>query len=282
MAKGTATELLWYLPSDPDSISRLPLDKYFRHAETVTLQGDWKNRDATYVGFKAGSNRASHGHLDLGSFVLDQGGERWGIDLGSDDYNLPGYFGKGRWNYYRLRAEGHNTLVFGPDQSGAPDQNVKADTHIIRFESKPARAFAIADLTAAYTNNAKSVRRGVALLGRTNVLVEDEIRADAPAKLYWFFHTPAAIQLDGRSATLTLKKKRLYVRILSPFDAVFTTMKAEPLPTSPHPAGQATNRGISKLAIRMQIAKTARIAVLFTPDVQGAKSDGLAIPLSEW
>lgn len=283
-AKGNVFELLWYLPADPDSISKLPLDKYFRHAETATFRGDWKNRDATFVGFKAGSNRASHGHLDLGSFVLDSGGERWAVDLGSDDYNLPGYFNtnKGRWNYYRLRAEGHNTLVLGPDNSGGPDQNVSASTKINRFESKPARAFAIADLTPAYSRNALSVQRGIALLDRTNVLVEDEIQARAPAELYWFMHTPASIRVNGRSAILTLHKKHLYARILSPSDAVFTTMKAAPLPSSPHPARQAVNKGISKLTIKMKNVETTRLTVLFTPVAEGVKRDVPVVPLRDW
>ena len=33
------------------------------------------------------------------------------LDLGGDNYNLPGYFGRQRWTYYRLRTEGHNTLT---------------------------------------------------------------------------------------------------------------------------------------------------------------------------
>ena len=280
-AKGTVPELLWFMPAEPDAIAQLPLDKYFRHAEVVSLRGDWKNHDATFAGFKAGSNRASHGHLDLGSFVLDQEGERWAMDLGSDDYNLPGYFGKGRWNYYRMRAEGHNTLVLGPD-SGEPDQDPSADTRIIRFESEPRKAFAIADLTAAYSGKAQSVQRGVALLDRSNVLVEDEIQANAPTELYWFMHTAAHIRLQGRSARLNLGQKQLYVRLLSPTNAVFTTMKAEPLPTSPHPAQQAVNTGISKLTIHLKGVKTTRIAVLFTAESKGIKRDVAAVPLNDW
>ena len=41
---------------------------------------------------KGGDNKAAHAHLDLGSFVLDAGGVRWAADLGTDDYDLPGYF----------------------------------------------------------------------------------------------------------------------------------------------------------------------------------------------
>jgi len=277
--KGNPEELLWYEPSNPDSIAALPLDKYFRHAEVVTFRGDWTNRNATYVGFKAGSNRASHGHLDLGTFVLDAEGLRWAIDLGADDYNLPGYFSKGRWDYYRLRAEGHNTLVFGPDGPG-PDQILKADTRIIDFESKPERAYAVADLSPAYTNKTESVRRGIALLDRTNVLVEDEIQGDVPRELYWFMHTPASIKLKGSQAVLSLKGKKLYAHILRPPEAVFTSMPSTPLPGSPNPARQAANEGISVLTIHLtNIAKT-RISVLFTPDAGAVDKPISGIPFN--
>jgi hypothetical protein len=100
-----------------------PLDRYFRDAEVVTMRSAWNDPDATFVGFKAGDNKANHSHLDLGSFVLDALGYRWGLDLGMEDYNLPGYFGGERWNYYRLRAEGQNTLVLNP--SDKPDKTPK-------------------------------------------------------------------------------------------------------------------------------------------------------------
>jgi hypothetical protein len=90
------------------------------------------------------------------------------------------------------------------------------------------------------------------------------------------------MEISGRSATLTLHQKQLHVLILSPSDASFITMKAEPLPTSPHPAGQAVNTGISKLTIKMKNVKTTRIAILFTPEAEDAKRDVPVVPLSDW
>lgn len=278
MARGTPDELLWHTPSNPNSIAALPLDEYFRHAEVVAFRGSWTDSNATYVAFKAGSNRASHGHLDLGTFVLDSEGQRWAVDLGSDDYNLPGYFSKKRWDYYRLRAEGHNTLLLGAE-TNRPDQNPKADTKIIRFESKPERAYAIADLTPAYVG-AKSVRRGVALLDRTKVLVEDEIRTEVPTDLYWLMHTPAKIQLNGTRAVLSLKGKKLYAHLLRPVEAVFTVLPAAPMPGSPQPARQAENEGISTLAIRLGGVDHTRISVLFSPTAKGVENpiSGIRFP----
>ena len=114
----------------------LPLDKYFRGAEVAVLRSDWDNPKALFVGFKAGDNKANHSHLDLGSFVFDAAGARWAMDLGADDYNLPGYFGAQRWNYYRLRAEGQNTLVINPDRGPDQDPAARDADHSLRVHAR--------------------------------------------------------------------------------------------------------------------------------------------------
>jgi len=50
-----------------------------------------------------------------------------------------------------------------------------------------------------------------ALLERRDVLVQDEVKVEKPAELWWFLHTPAAIKVseDGRTATLTHAGKQL-------------------------------------------------------------------------
>lgn len=247
------------------------LNKYFRDAEVVVLQSYDAHDRHFYIAFKAGDNKANHSHLDCGSFVLDAFDQRWFLDLGSDDYNVPGYFGKQRWEYYRLRAEGHNTLVLNPDAQ--PDQDPKAKTFITQFPGDPAHPFAIADLTPAYARHAKSVRRGVELIEQKAVLIQDEVQAEPAADLWWFAHTPAAIELakDGKSATLTIGPKKLLARILSPANAVFEVMETAPLPNSPHPEKQMVKPPkvpVKKLAIHLPGTTETHIAVFFSaPDV---------------
>ena len=74
-------------------------------------------------------------------------------------------------------------------------------------------------------------------------------------------HTPAAVRLegDGRKATLTLGGKQLEARILAPASARFEVRPAEPLPTSPNPAGQKSNEGVRKLAIHLPNTKDVAI-----------------------
>ncbi|HXU77656.1 MAG TPA: heparinase II/III family protein, partial [Methylomirabilota bacterium] len=243
----------------------LPLDKYFRGAEVVTLRSEWENPKAVYVGFKAGDNKANHSHLDLGSFVFDALGVRWASDLGADNYNLPGYFGNQRWNYYRLRAEGQNTLVINP--SAGPDQDPSASTRVVRFKSSPDAAYAIADLSPAYRKDARKVWRGLSLVKRNVLLVQDEVEADKPADIWWFMHTPAAVEIQkgGRSAELQQMGTRLRVEILSPEGATLQLVEAKPLPDSPHPERQAKNEGTRKLAIHLEGVKSCRLAVVLAP-----------------
>ena len=274
-------DLLWFDRAFAESKSSPALDKYFRNAEVVTMRSAWDDRNALFVGFKAGDNKANHSNLDLGSFVLDAEGVRWFVDLGADNYNLPGYFGGQRWNYYRMRAESHNTLVLNP--TNQPDQDPRAATKIVRFDSKPDRAFAIADLTAPYAKHAQEVRRGVALLDRSQVLIEDELKCAAPADVWWFAHTPAQIALgsDGRIATLSLGGKKLIAQILSPGKANFTVMDAAPLPGSPHPEKQNENRGIRKLAIHLEHVSDLRLAILFRMATEKPLDVAIA-PLRTW
>jgi hypothetical protein len=257
--------LLWYDQRLVQKPAVPPLDKYYRNSEVTLMRSAWDDADALFAAFKSGDNKANHSHLDLGSFVLDALGTRWAEDIGADNYNLPGYFGKQRWDYYRLRAEGHNTLVINPGL--APDQDPRAASKIIKFVSQPDRAVAIADLTAAYAKNAERAQRGIAMLNRRQVLVQDEVQARAPSEVWWFLHTRAKAQVsaDGRTATLSEGKARLMARILSPLQARFTVMKAEPLPSAPHPAKQGDNSKGRKLAIELQGVQDLRLAVLLTP-----------------
>src|SRR5271156_3614498 len=93
--------------------SAIPLDVMYKHVNVAYMRSAWDDRKAMYVGFKGGDNQSSHGHLNLGTFVLDAGGTRWAMQLGPDDYDLPGYFdfsGK-RFTYYRTGTSGQNTLM---------------------------------------------------------------------------------------------------------------------------------------------------------------------------
>jgi hypothetical protein len=263
--------LLWYEPDVAEMADRqpdLPLDKHFEASHAALFRSGWDDPEALFVGFKGGDNDASHAHLDIGAFLLEALGVRWAIELGSDDYNMPGYFAMDtrRWIYYRLRAEGQNTLVIEPGDT--PDQSITAVSKIEQFGSAPQRAFAIADLTPAYADHVRSARRGVAVLeDRQQVLVQDEIQADDPVESWWFMHTRADVQIGDEPSTAMLHQdgKRLWAKLIAPASAQFTKVEARPLPGSPDPDVQADNEGIRKLSIHLDGVTDERVVVLLVP-----------------
>lgn len=282
--KPSPLDLLWGVTwlTKTDKPTPLPLDRHFQGVSVVFLRGDWNDPSATFVGFKGGDNRVNHGHLDLGSFVLDMLGQRWFVDLGPDDYNLPGYFGSHRWDFYRCRAEGHNTLVLNP--VAGPDQDPHATANVTHFKSTANQVSAIADLTAAYPA-AKSVRRGVTLIDRRDVLVQDELKVNDSGTLWWFAHTPANVSLDGtgRVAKLEQNGQTVYAKLCEPADAHFSLLDAAPLPSSPRVAGQADeshgSHAVRKLAIHLENQANVRLAVLISPTKPATVSTK---PLDQW
>jgi hypothetical protein len=291
-----ALDLLWFdaRGSDPQT-SGLAAANWFRGptettpyetADAVTLRTRFGDSDASFVGFKAGEIGASHGHLDAGSFVFDALGQRWAHDLGGDDYALPGYFGSARWTYYRLRAEGHNTLVINPG-SGV-DQVTGARPPILLFQDNPGSdSSTVTDLTSAY--GVSRVWRGVSLFqNRRWLLVQDEITAAAPATVWWFMHlntsTAPVIAPDQSSVMLTQGSARLWLKILSGGGG-FTVSNAVPLPTSPNPTGQNTNGSYQKLAVRLTGVTNTTLAVLMVPLRSGENpptSLPALLPLKQW
>jgi hypothetical protein len=270
--RSSALDLLWYVAEGQGpAAAGLPPHKYFRKDNIVFLRSAWEDPKAIWVGFKGGDNRANHSHLDLGTFVLDALGERWAEDLGGDNYNLPAYFGGKRWTYYRLRTESHNTLLLGGE-----NQPHKAKAPITAFTASKDDARAVADLSAAYPM-ATSVRRGVAMLGRTCVLIQDEVRADQPLDVLWGMVTRAKVRPQGAGVVLEKNGKRLYGRILAPEGARFDTVGANPKPP------QRQQPDATKLVVRLPAkTKAVRLAVVLAPDAKALDAAGAVAPLAQW
>ncbi|MGL1886651.1 MAG: heparinase II/III family protein [Reichenbachiella sp.] len=281
-------DILMYTPNvqTPTELN-LPLDRYYRGSEVVTLRSSWEGTDGIFAALKAGNNDVGHSHLDIGEFIFDALGERWIYDYGSDDYSLPGYFDRNdhfeaeRWTYYRLRAEGNNTLVINPSLTA--DQDPYAETVITTFQTNNASmGFAKANLTDAYDDfGAGSVVRGVALINeRSQVLLQDHITAQNSLDVWWFLNVNknAAIVLspDKKTATLTIDDKRVVISILNTSEGTFSEMISAPLPSSPNPLNQRDNS--QKLAIHIASTTDLTLPILFTPLIASESMADKKIP----
>lgn len=268
-------------PFETLAAKSLSPDAVFRGVDVAFFRGSWTDPDATWVGFKGGTNQGTHRHLDLGSFVMDALGQRWALDLGADDYGLPGYSGSDkRWTYYRCGTEGQNTLTID-----TANQATDGVSPMLAYYSGPDRSYAVTDLTSAY-KNAKRIMRGVELIDHRDVAIVDEVEMAGPSRITWNFHTKAKIALDGASAMLELGGRELHAQILVPEGAKFEVASANP------PPPQTQNPDVSNLQVHLPERLThTRIIVLLSP-VVGKENDERIVraersapkfePLKDW
>ncbi len=161
------------------------------------------NRDAAYLGIKAGAPNAPHGHMDEGGFVYDDGGVRWIVELGPENYHRiesrgMNLWGMGqtseRWKLFRYNTFGHSVLTL----NGAP-QLVDGRTKIVdsKIGGPGEASSATIDLTPVYRGEAKSVKRVATLNPDGSLIVEDvvEALADKEVALERRFLTKAAVEV---------------------------------------------------------------------------------------
>ena len=303
----------------------LPTGKVFHSADLACFRNTWSGEpDArpVYLAIKGGNSPRRvgsgatppedvtlHAQADAGTFVLDGARHRWVVDLGPDEYDLPGYFDHGddsrsgpRWRYYRNQAAGHNTLTIeGRDQ--VPD----APATIIGSCAEGDSKWAVFDLSAAYGKPLGTVRRGAALIGR-QVVIQDEVDPLSCRDIAWAIHTSAEpVNLAGTFARFRLGSDHLVARILEPAGARFELMLPPPPRSfSRGPADQlhgppsGAGAPVSELARhenregqraagapirRLQIAwpaGTRRLTVLLSPDCDGEDLALPVAPLDHW
>jgi hypothetical protein len=249
--------LMWFNGDGADDdVRALATSVRFTAVDVALMRSAWNDPRAAFIGFKGGSNGASHAHLDLGSFIYDVDGIRWAIDLGPDDYNLLAYFGNKRWEYYRLRTEGHNTLVID-----GKNQLPKARAPLTDFVHDGKMTVAIVDLSDAYDAPVTSVRRRMELLDRT-MLITDTVESAHPVDVVWNLHTQADIKIteDGMTAMLSQAGNRVRAKVHFPKDARFETVSANP------PPPQRQQPDVKNLIIRQPAkVKDLRLQVTLMP-----------------
>ncbi|MFK7740624.1 MAG: heparinase II/III family protein [Planctomycetota bacterium] len=249
--------------------------KFDGDVPVIVFRSEWDQPDALFLAIKGGYNNVNHGHLDLGSFVLDALGVRWAVDLGSDDYNLPGYWRGGRngkrWSYYRLGSHSHNVVTLDSQQ-----QDPLGRAKVTAFSAE--RSHVVMDLHSAWPA-ANRARRGVQMVDRS-VLVQDEFLLEAASELIWGMTTRAGATVIDAGNTVRLRQdgKELLVRALAPKGAVWRTRSAERDPP------EKRNQGVTRLELVVNArAGEIRIAVQLTPAwPEGSAPPPELRPLSDW
>lgn len=257
--------VVWY-KTPTNEASNPPLDYYLDGEinELVFLRSSWTDPNASWIGIKSGVNSSPHSHLDLGNFELDAGGVRWAKDLGSDDYNLDGYWAMGvngkRWSYYRLNSFSHNVPLLGNK-----NQYELAKARFTAKDLNVATPSATVDLTQAYRDFVSKSTRKVSLVdNRKNFLIEDTHLLTKTTEVAWGMMTANSIEvIKGGKAILrnaTVTSKTLEAEIISPKGAEFSVESAK------QKAPEKTNDNHSRLMVRLpNQSGEAKIIVKLTP-----------------
>ena len=262
--EGNLLELLWFDNRFKDyDLNSLSLDRHFRVAEIVTMRDSWESEKGFSIAMKGGSSTRVHSHMDLGSFILECEGVRWFIDCGIDRETYQRHINKaGRWDFYRTRAEGHNTLVINPEFKGSQKRTEDGIAEFIKFESGKESAVAVLDVSKAYYNDALFKRTFTLTRGK-EFRIADEIKCKEPSELFLFYHTEAEIELtkNNRQAILNQDGKSMVVNLVKPLEAQFEVLPAEPMPESPILPFQEKNEGIRKLSIHFIDAEAVDVEI---------------------
>lgn len=205
--------ILW-LPEAPATDIQPPDAAVFHGEQTAAMFRSGWDPDAAWLAIKGGTPAASHGHMDVGSFCYDAHGLRWIHDLGSDNYNLPGYFGGKRFTYYRLQNRAHNTLEIAGKLQDAGSEPCPV-TAITTASNPRFPLGATFNLSAAYSGSAKKVLRSARFENHTGVaLIEDDITAPK-GDVVWRAFTDADCEIKGSEVVLTKEGKQVRLRQVS-------------------------------------------------------------------
>lgn len=196
------------------------------------FRSSW-DQQATFAGIKGGQASSPHGHMDVGTFVLDMMGSRFVEDLGMQDYNSLETIGMqiwdrkaeaDRWKVFRISARSHNVLMVN-DQ--AP--NVDGRGEVVSSTATSAKV----DLSGVYARQLARASRELRLRDDQSVAVTDEVQAtNAGGLLRWAIITSAEVAIDKEGATLTRNGKQVRLRITETDDIVLQSRPADPPPAA--------------------------------------------------
>ncbi|QCR20984.1 heparinase II/III family protein [Pontibacter sp. SGAir0037] len=256
------------------------------------MRSSWSDKNAIFVGIKGGGNKAGHGHLDMGSFVLDANGERWAMDLGMQNYESLESKGvdlwsmhatSQRWKVFRFNNFSHNTLSVNNTL-----QNSEGFAPFINYSDVKHFKNAQIDLKQIYNAKFEIAKRGIGIVNNEFVLLKDEIKTSlTDITVRWSFITDAEIlKVKKNSVWLKKNNQMLLVTVVSPKHADIRTWSTIPKDDIDEP-----NPGTNIIGFETFInqSELTNLTVTFKPIKMQEKprssrrdSKIFSLPLSKW
>jgi hypothetical protein len=249
------------------------------------MRTSWTDPNAIYVAMKGGSPSVNHGHMDVGTFIMEAKGERWVMDFGMQDYNSLETAGVSlwgmaqnsqRWEVFRYNNFVHNTLTVNNQL-----QIVGGYAAITSYSDMPAMMNAITDITSVYKGYLQKAIRGIAIVDNQYVTVRDEIETPgAETVIRWNLLTSAEVSITGNNtAVLTKNGKKLTIKVQEPAGIVMKTWS-----TVPAHSYDAANPGTIMVGFEATIPANTKTAltVLLLPEGASENVSITAENLDSW
>ena len=279
---------IWYpdgmqVPEDPNDLN-LPLNWEGEGSMPMAIvRSDWGDPNALFLAFKGGRGSISHAHMDNGSFVFEDKGVRWAIELDPQNYNSLETVGLGlwdrrqhadRWRVFRIGPHSHNILMI--DQR---DPDVEAQATISEFVEEGNQVRGTVELSSTYVDQVNSYQRHYTVHDSKVAQITDVVRGARPrterqgrqpATLRWRMITEAIVNIRGDEAVLSQDGQLLYFRVISPDSYYLHTAPVDPTPYF----WDALNPGVSALDIWLKANDDGdqTVTVLMSTDPKALES----------
>ena len=246
------------------------------------MRTSWSDKNAIFLGFKAGSPSVNHGHMDVGSFIMEANGVRWASDLGRQDYesleskdidlwNMSQ--NSDRWKVFRINNMSHSTLTINSQL-----QRVDGYSKIDKFSNAGNFMYAVSEITEVYKGELATAIRGVAIVDEKFVVIADELTApNNETTVRWALLTTANPVIENNTIILTKDDKELTLKVDTHLSVTMKTWS-----TAPTNNYDAQNPGTILVGFETKLPanKKEEIRVLLIPNSAGNVSFNKA--LSEW
>jgi len=204
----TPIDMIYYPRGIEIDAEAVQLDYYSDNIDLFATRASWE-RGALFASMIGGNNNVTHGQIDAGDFVYHNGGNIWIYDLGTENYNAPGFWPDAtRYRYYVMKPEGNNTVAIITDPTGVPyGQLLNAVADAYNWGSNEHGAFVTYDMGKTLGSHVSKWERGMLLTNdRKTTVIQDQIAFDSFQTVYWFAHYSKSyvdsveISADGRTA----------------------------------------------------------------------------------
>lgn len=220
-----ALSLPWFDTSTSASSYAFPRLQVYRGInDIIVFNGSRQVPSSIYLIAKGADPDMAHQQMDGGTFIIETDGIRWTDDLGSESYNLPGfweYYGR-RWNYFLNTNLAHNTLNID-----GKIHNPKGTAHVVEENADCEQPYAVLDMTTLYEKQASKVTRRFQMTDdNTMEIIDDFALSDPKSEMVWSMVTRTNVTVRGNTVLLEKDGKYMTMQVLAPKNVAFSTRPA--------------------------------------------------------